>query len=119
MKINLQNIEELIFYNKKVNSLFPEFRHYFDQWQLGQRIPGMKTLAQRSVLELLNSLNETHVSKLEEYYQDIILVDKINHNLNENYEWNLDEENNLCKFVGFKDFCLTRNEKNVKISFWR
>jgi len=28
MEINLQNIEELIFFDKKAHALFPEFRHF-------------------------------------------------------------------------------------------
>ena len=55
MEINLKNIEEIIFFDKKIQLLLPEFRHFFDQWQLGQHIPGMKALAKRSVLDVLNA----------------------------------------------------------------
>lgn len=119
MKINLKNIEELIFFNKEIQQLFPEFRHLFDQWQLGQRIPGMKTLGQRSILELLDSLDYDKISKLEKYFEDLVIVEKMDHKLVSNYEWNLDEDNELCEFLGFREFCLSRNANKIKISFWR
>ena len=119
MEINLQNIEELIFFDKKIHVLFPEFRHFFDQWQLGQRIPGMKTLGQRSVLELLNSIDEIRIRKLEEYFLDTIIVDKINYHLTACHDWQIDEENDLCKLSGYRDFCVHRDKDRVHVTFWR
>jgi hypothetical protein len=119
MEINLQNIEELLFFDKKAQALLPEFRHFFDQWQLGQRFPGMKTLGQRSVLELLNSLNEKHIRKLEEYFADTILVDKVDNRLVAHHEWSVGEADGLCEFAGYRDFCLTREKGRIYVSFWR
>lgn len=121
MDINLKNIEELIFFDKELQKLFPEFRHLFDQWKLGQRVLGMKNLGQRSVLELLNSLNENHIVKLQEYFDDIILVDRIDHRLVVNYEYeaSIETSDRLCEFSGYKDFCLYRNKDKIYLSFWR
>jgi hypothetical protein len=119
MEINLQNIEELIFFDKKVHSFFPEFRHLFDQWQLGLRVPGMRTLGQRSVLELLNSLNEKNISKLEEYFSDKILVNKIDHRIVAHYNFNIGEDNRLCEFAGFRDFTISKKKDAICVSFWR
>jgi hypothetical protein len=120
MIINLKNIEELIFYDKKVQSLLPDLRNFFDQWSLGQRFPGMKTLAQRSVLDLLNSLNNEHIFKLQEHFGDIIILDKIDNRLVANYSANIDSfENELCQFTGYRDFCLTRKNNKLEITFWR
>ena len=119
MEINLKNIEQLIFYDKKVQALMPEFRHLFDQWQLGQQISGMKSLGQRSVLDLINSLNVDCIAKLEEYFSEKILINKIDYNLVSHYNLSIDEPNELCKFTGYKDFCLTRNKNQVSVTFWR
>jgi hypothetical protein len=119
MEINLQNIEELIFFDKKAQALFPEFRHFFDQWQLGQRLPGMKTLGQRSVFELLNSLDENRIRKLEEYFSDIIIVDKIDNRLTACHDWQIDESDELCKLAGYRDFCIHRDKDRIYSTFWR
>ena len=39
--INLQNVEELIFFDKETYELFPDSKVYFDQWMLAQRIPSL------------------------------------------------------------------------------
>lgn len=120
MEINLKNIEELIFYDKKIQEMFPEMKHYFDQWSLGQRIPGLKTLAKRSVLDCLNSLNQKHVSKLEEYFNDTIILDKIDNRIIVNFDsHNFDLDKDLCQFSGYKDFCLSRNGEKIVATFWR
>lgn len=120
MQINLQNIEDLLFFDKKAQSLLPEFRHLFDQWSLSKRVPGLQTLGRRSVVDLLNSLEADHIQKLEEYLGDIIVVDKIDYHLVRNFEGPLEEaEGRLCQFAGFKDFCVHRDADRVYISFWR
>lgn len=119
MIINLQNIEEIIFFDKKIQSLFPEFRHLFDQWQLGKRVSEMSNLGQRSIIELLNSLEEKQILKLREYFGDIIIIDKINHKIVEFYDFNLEDENVLCKYTGYRDFCLHRDKDTVNVSLWR
>jgi len=46
MEINLQNIEEIIFLDKKVQEHLPEYRYLFDQWNLAHRVSGLKQMAQ-------------------------------------------------------------------------
>ena len=119
MEINLKNIENLIFYDKKVQELFPQFRHLFDQWQLGQRIPGMRQLGQRSVLEFLHSLDETNIHKLQEYFSENISVDKIDYKLCDNFNTTISDTEKLCEFSNYREFCITRNKENVSFTFCR
>lgn len=119
MQLNLQNVEELIFYNNKIHSLLPELRHLFDQWKLGQTLPGLRTLAQRSILEFLNSLNDEQIKKLEEHFETTIIVDVLNYKLTSHYESSIDEAGELCKFSGYKEFALYRNKDQMYLSFWR
>lgn len=120
MEINFQNIEDRIFYDKKAQALLPEFRHLFDQWSLAKRVPGLQTMGRRAVLQVLNSLEGEHIQRLEEYFNDIIVVDKLDHHIVRNYQGGLEEaEGSLCQFAGFKDFCLHRDANQVYISFWR
>ena len=120
MEINLQNIEELIFFDKKIQALFPEFKNLFDQWVLGQRIPGLNTLGKRSVLDFLNSLDETHLIRLENYFGDSVILNKIDNRLVVNFDSdNLEFSETLCQFSGYKDFCLFRNGDKIVATFWR
>lgn len=119
MKINLQNIEEIVFFDKKAQALFPEHRHLFDQWQIGQRVPGMKPLAQRSVLDFLNSLDKKNILKLEEYLNDTISVDKLDYRIVANHDCHVEDANQLCEFAEYREFCVSRTKDRLSISFWR
>lgn len=119
MKINLKNIEELIFYDRKLHKFFPEFQHFFSQWQLGQSIPSLKNLSKRSVIECLNSLESKHLKILEEYFKEQVLIDKIDDNIIATHENCIQNVEELCKFSNFQDFCITRDHNNYKITFWR
>ena len=97
MEINLKNIEEIIFFDRKIQLLFPEFRHYFDQWELGHKIPGMKSLAQRSILDVLNSLNENHLNILQNHFNQSILIDKIDYKIVAHFDTSV--ENDAEKWI--------------------
>lgn len=118
MEINLQNIEEQIFFDKKIHALLPEFRHYFDQWQLSKVYPGFGNLGSRSVVDLLNSIEAKHLRILEEYFGSSILLNKIDPKIVQNFQCSVDDAN-LCEFSGYKDFCFFRDKNQMKITFWR
>lgn len=119
--INLQNIEELIFLDNMVRTLLPDLRHIFDQWLLSKRVPTLRSLRLRSLMDMLNSLTNEHIRKLEEYYQDSLALDKIDYHIVRNVtlplSFNADKE--LSDFVGYSNFIIGRDEEQVYISFWR
>ena len=118
MEINIKNIEEQIFFDKKIHKLFPEFRHLFDQWQLSKQFPGFGNLGNRSVLDLLNSIEEKHLRILEEYFGTTILLNKIDSRIVRHYQSELNNSE-LCEFSGYKEFCIHRDKDKINISFWR
>jgi hypothetical protein len=120
MQINLNNIEEVIFHDREAQKLFPEFAPNFDQWRLAQRIPGLKQMGKRAVLDVLNGLKGEQIEKLEKYLDDSIILDSIDERIVINKSATLDElEGELCEIAGFQDFCLYRDRDQVHISFWR
>ena len=119
MQINLQNVEQLIFMDRNAQSLLPKFNHLFDQYRLSHFAPGLKSLGQRSVLELLNSLDGSHVAALSEYFGEEVEIQKLSHKIVEHYDFNTEYSGELCRFSGYKEFCLTRHKDEIKASFWR
>lgn len=119
MKLNLQNIEDILFMDKKIQRLFPEFRHYFDQWMISKRVPGMQTLGKKTLMDMLNSLDVEHLNKLEEYFNDKIILEKIDYHIVKNKVFTLDNMPEWCEFNDYIDFCITRNKEDAKITFWR
>lgn len=119
MEINIQNIEEQIFYDKKIRNLLPDFKNLFEQWTISQTIPGMNFLGLQSALELLNSLEEKHVQVLEEYFSDEILIERLDHRTVANFSCGINETDDLCKFSVYKEFCVHRDKNKINVTFWR
>lgn len=119
MELNLQNIEDVIFFDKKVQQLLPEFRHLFDQWAVSKRVPGLQNLGKRSVVEFINALEDQHVRKLEEYFGDTIILDKVDGTIVRHYESKLEDADFLCQYADFKQFCVDRDGDNLRVTFWR
>ena len=119
--VNLQNVEELIFQDNNVRQLLPELRHLFDQWMLSKRIPSLRSLRLQSFMDLLNGLSADHIAKLEEYFEDGLVIDKLDYHIVKNLtlplEFDPDKELVDCK--GYNSFAVTRDAEQVYISFWR
>ena len=119
MEINLKNVEQLIFMDKSVQRLLPRYKYLFDQYNLSFLIPGMRSLAQRSVLDFLNALDGEAVAALEAHYGEVVSVGKLKDEIVDHYDCFIDEHENLCAYSEFKEFCVTRTGRELKLSFWR
>ena len=120
MEINLQNIEEIIFYNSKVWQHIPESIQFYNEWSLSKRVPGLRDLGKRSILNFLNNMNNDTIQKLENFFGKSIIINKTNDKIIENISITVDDiEDNICQFDNFKDFCITRNSDVASITFWR
>lgn len=118
MEINLQNIEEQFFFNQEIQKLFPEFRHFFDQWKMSKTYPGFGTLGKRSVIDLMNSLTPEHLKILEGFFGEPVLLNKVDPHIIRNYSGSL-ESDTLCEFSSYREFAVFRNKDQMKITFWR
>ena len=120
MNINFNNVEELIFYNKKVQSLLPEFRNYFAQWELGKITPALRSLGKRSMLDFLNALEPKHLQILSDHFGYEVALQKMEYNSIKNLCCGLDEvEDSICGIEGFVDLAIHRNNDQIYICFWR
>ena len=120
--INLQNVEELIFFDKETHGLFPDSKVYFDQWMLAQRIPSLRSLGKRSVIDFLNSVTDEGIERLESYFEDSVTLELIDYHIVKTYSSNVEgveEELNSARTVGYNNFNVSRNKNIVNITFWR
>lgn len=122
LKIDFNNIEELIFQNEEIQRLFPHYCvNYFQQWKMGKQFPFLQSLVKKSILDFLNEL-EQYVDILENYFQEKIIIEKINYNMVLHTKIplnNLDLCSSLCKINDFNYFTTWRDEDYLYLSFWR
>ena len=120
--INLQNVEELIFFDKETYELFPDSKVYFDQWMLAQRIPSLRSLGKRSVIDFLNSVTDEGIERLESYFEDSVTLELIDYHIVKTHSFNVEdveEKLNYTSTVGYNNFNVSRNKNIVNITFWR
>jgi hypothetical protein len=122
ININIKNIEELILKNSKTTPLFPELRHLFDKWLLSYRIPALSDMRKQTIIDLLNSLDGSHVEKLARLFGDVVFIEKLDHHIVRNLDFPTDSniiERELTKYESYTNIALSRNADQVYITMWR
>jgi len=120
ININFQNIEKIILYDKKIRKLLPDLENQFKQWDISQ-YPGLKSLAKRTVLNILNSINDAHVEILKDHFKDEVCIVKIDHEIVRHASFDLnsasEEINDASDWFG--QAVAYRNRDNLYVTFWR
>lgn len=119
--LNIHNVEECIFNKPKVRNLLPDLRHVFDQWLLSSKIPTLRSLRMRSLMDLINSLTADHIEVLENYFQDKIVLDKLDYHIIKDLKLSLsfDPDKEFSNSSDFGNFAISRKADNLYICFWR
>lgn len=115
ININLQNVEELIFFNNEIQTILPDFLPLFQQWKSAIRASYLRSLRKNLCLELLNNLNTEHIKNLKEYFKEDVCISKINHRIVRNYKISLFDNINELEF---KNIAISRDADNIYITSW-
>lgn len=123
LNLNFSNAEKLIFSNSDIHHLFPAyFSSFFEQWKLSKRLPMLKSLGKSAILDFINQLNESHLSILEEYFGERIILEKLYYEAVTNIKVPLSETDvcqRLCNITYHSYYSLWRDEEYLYITFWR
>lgn len=118
--LSLQTVEELIFLDKEVQKLLPEFSDTFGAWHLGKR-GGLNLLSKKALFDFLNNLEGNHIRKLETYFNAQITLRKTDSNLIHNFTMSIDDVdkvlNDFGEFQG--DLSISREGNQMYICLWR
>ena len=120
LNLNLNNVEELVFFDKTLQNLLPEFRYLFDQWKLAKMSPALRTLGKRTLMDFMNDIGKEHIQILEHHFKTKVTIDKLDYHVVRNYTFSASElEGELNKIKGFANFSTHRDGNQVYLSFWR
>lgn len=114
MLINFQNVEQLIFYDKKVQQLLPEWSVLFHKWRLTVK-SGVS--AKDVLIDFLNGVTAEQLDRLNSYFGlpvsvqkvDISLVNNVTIDINELYDYN---------FSGYI-ISMARDDNLIYLCGWR
>ena len=89
---------------------------------LAQRIPSLRSLGKRSVIDFLNSITDEHIVELENYFEDSITLEVIDYHIVKTHSFNVENINkelNAVSTIGYNNFNVSRNKDVINITFWR
>lgn len=82
--------------------------------------PSLKSLGQKCVIDLLNSLDKSHVVVLSSYFGSEVTIDKIDYKIVKNVICDLDTaELELSEIQGFQNLAFSRDKDHLYVCFWR
>ena len=85
LNLNLTNVEELVFYDKKLQASLSEFSNLFNVWTFSLRA-GLGPIGKKAVMDFLNGLKENHLEILEKYFNDTITVERSDYHIVRNQQ---------------------------------
>lgn len=111
MKLNLQNIEITIFYNKEVHKLLPEMSDIFKKWIFG--LSHNKKICKMACVEFLNRINQDQIKKIETFLKTPIEVERFKYQLVKNHNCKI---NSIDLDLNKYQICLYRKGDNLSIT---
>lgn len=124
INLNFNNIEELIFYDKNIQSILPaKYYSIFEQWRIAKRIPMLASVGKQAILDLLNTLSSKDIEIMESYFGENLIIERMNYSVSKNIQIPIKDSSEICKMLcevnDFNYFSTWRDENTLYISFWR
>lgn len=118
--LSADNVEKIIFYDKKAQQILPELSQVFAKWVLGVRT-GINSIAKDALLDFLNSVTTEHLDRLGSYLRSPVSVRKIDPRLVKHFETDVyclkGELENMSGFQG--NVTVAREGDLIYLSMWR
>jgi hypothetical protein len=120
MNINIQNVEDVIFYDPEVWRKLPDLAHLRDQWRMSKISPVLRAMGKKALLDFLKISKNTHEKALSLHFGQSVTIDRIDRNLVKNLEISISEEDFMMEsdesYTGLSAY---RKEDKLYITFWR
>ena len=116
IQIGFHNAAELLFQNQLVRNALPRHKHLFDSWELAQKIPQMRSLGIRTVVDFLNTVNSQEIDIISNIFKSPIEIMKIELSSFKNITGTADDfELQLPLNINVADFCVHRSKDKVSV----
>jgi hypothetical protein len=124
VRINIQNVEQIIFQNDEIWRDLPDLRYLREQWRLSRISPVLKAMGKKSILDFLNKAKKEHEIIVSKHLGTTITIDKLDYHVVQNIELpieNAELELNLIEAENplYSYFGTYRTKDKIYITFWR
>lgn len=118
--ITLHNVEDIIFYDKSVQQLFPDFRDLFHSWSISKIVPSLHHMGKKSLIEFLEQVKEEHIQLLEKHFETKVKIVPIDVHLIKKYEFDLEESSDKLNEMQLEgNYFIWRDANKLYFSLWR
>lgn len=118
--LSLNNVETLVFSNKRVVASLPQYKHIFDSWLLSKRVSHLRNLGQRAIFDFIEAVTEEDVEIISLVNNIDLVYKKINFERYKNIESTIEKlEKDILLASNFMDMCVYRNKNEVKVLLWK
>lgn len=117
--LTVKNVEEIVFSNNKIMSSLPKYKPLFETWLFASRVPSLKSLRYKTVVEFLKLLTKSELLLLEQLVKKELLLDNSIYESCKNCEGEIENiEFNLPTNFNTSDFCIYRKGNQVGVTLW-
>ncbi len=112
----------MVFFNSELKKLLSDdFQTTFNSWALSQKDPALRAFAQKMLILFVNQVKEKHIKIMSEYFNEEVVVERINTNVATHSEFSIHEaEEKLRSQPILKEaFFAYREGEQLYLSFWR
>ena len=115
--LSFQNVEKLIFYDKKVQRILPEFSDIFAKWTQNAKL-GLNS--KNILLDFVNSIIPEQVERLRSYWGSPVSVQKLESGLVKNNIVTIDKLHDYLEETSdFGNLSIARDGELIYICNWR
>jgi hypothetical protein len=94
----------------------PKYKHLFDSWELAQKIPQMRSLGIRSILDFINTITDKDIEAISEIFKFPIEIMKMELGSYKNVIGNIEDfELQLPLNINVNDMCLYRKGDKISV----
>lgn len=120
MKINISNVERLVFYDKDVWREIPELVHLRDQWRVSKMSPMLRAMGRKALNDFLRIAKDRHEAALSRRFGCDVTIDRIETRVVVNLEFSADEEfPEISPGMECTGLGAYREGDRVFLTFWR
>ncbi len=119
--ITLHNIEKLVFENSEIRRKLSTYKPLFHSWALSRQSPELKSMGQKTMIEVLEKLTDDDIKVIAEELKDEVKVEKVQHNVVNHYNCLIDKAEKVLNAEPIikEAFFAYREGDSLYISFWR
>ena len=118
--LSINNIEDVVFTDKKIRSLLPKYKYLFDSFDVSKMSPALRQLGVKCLNDFLNKLEKEDLNVISNYLNEKVELNQLNLDLTKNINCDIHEtEFNLPEIYNCLDLAVYRKKNELKITLWK